>query len=111
MKIDDYMHFYLGCNTNKGKLVGISEASYYIENKEGEPIAVKKSESIKPILRNFNNLNLHESEQLNMKGISIGQRKGYSFTPEAILYLLSLRIDIFNLINKGLAIENNDPLQ
>jgi hypothetical protein len=104
MKIEDYLHFYLGRNTNKGLLVGISMTSYYIDV-NGETIAIDKHESIKPILRTMRSLTADEIEQLHLKGLSIGQRKGFSFTPEAIVYLLSLGIDIFNLINEGLAIE------
>ena len=105
MKINDYIHLYLGCNTNEGKLVGIYQTTYLIQKENGEIIAINKSESIKPILRKLRDLNSNESEELNRKGISIGQRKGYNFTPEAIHYLLSLKIDIFNLIGEGLAIE------
>ena len=99
------MHLYLGCNTNEGKLVGIHQTSYLIQKENGEIIPINKSETIKPILRKLSDMNSNESEELNKKGVSIGQRKGYSFTPEAIYYLLSLKIDIFNLIEEGLAIE------
>jgi len=105
MKIDDYIHLYLGCNTNEGQLVGIYQETYLIRKANNEVIAINKSESIRPILRKLNDLNSNESEELNRKGISIGQRKGYSFTAEAIHYLLSLKIDLFNLIENGLAIE------
>jgi len=50
-------------------------------------------------------LNSNESEELNKKSVSIGQRKGHSFIPEAFYYLLSLGIDIFNLIEEGMAIK------
>ena len=76
-----------------------------IQKGNDEIIAINKSELIKPILRRLRDLNSNEREELNKKGISIGQRKGHSFTPEAIYYLLSLKIDIFNLIEEGLAIE------
>ncbi len=105
MKIDDYIHLYLGCNTNEGKLVGINQTSYLIQKENGEIISINKSQLIKPILRKLSNMSSNESEELNKKGVSIGQRKGYSFTPEAVYYLLSLKIDIFYLIEEGLAIE------
>lgn len=105
MKVDDYLHFYLGCNTNEGKLVGIYQTNYLIQKEDGGIIAINKIELVKPILRKLRDLNSNEREELNKKGVSIGQRKGYSFTPEAIYYLLSLEIDIFNLIEEELAIQ------
>ena len=112
MKIEDYLHLYLGCNTNNGKLVGINGSTCFILSQNGEinqEDLNNKNQSIKPILRKFSDISLSESTELNKKGISIGQRKGYSFTPDAILYLLTLRIDLFNLITEGLAIDLNQP--
>jgi hypothetical protein len=109
MKIDDYLHLYLGCNTNLGQLVGVNEKSYFIrlENKEIIERAFNDEPQVKLFLRKISDLNIEESTELNKKGLSIGRPKGYSFSPDAILYLLSLRIDLFNLINKGLAIDIN----
>jgi hypothetical protein len=112
MNIEDYLHLYLGCDTNNGKFVGINGSTCIILSQNGE---IKhqnlndENHSIKPILRKFGDLSIHESTELNKRGISIGQRKGYSFTPEAILYLLTLRVDLFNLIAEGLAIDLNQP--
>lgn len=58
-------------------------------------------------MRKFSDLTIDESTELNKRGISIGQRKGYTFTPDAIVYLLNLRIDLFNLIAAELAIDVN----
>lgn len=110
MKIEDYLHLYLGCDTNNGKLVGINGNTCFILSQNGEinlEDLNNKNQSIKPILRKFSDMSNHESTELNKRGISIGQRKGYSFTPDAILYLLTLRIDLFNLIAEGLAIDLN----
>jgi hypothetical protein len=112
MKIEDYLHLYLGCETNNGKLVGINGSTCFILSQNGEinhEDLNNKNQSIKPILRKFSDLSIHESTELNKRGISIGQRKGYAFTPDAIVYLLTLRIDIFNLIAEGLAIDCNQP--
>ena len=112
MKIDDYLHLYLGCDTNNGKLIGINGSICSILSQNGEIKLADlndQSQSIKPILRKFSDMNNNESTELNKRGISIGQRKGFSFTPEAVLYLLTLRIDIFNLIGEGLAIDLNSP--
>jgi hypothetical protein len=106
MKIEDYLHLYLGCDTSRGKLVGINGSNCFILSQNGEIKLADlndESESVKPILRRFSDMSNNESTELNKRGISIGQRKGFSFTPEAVLYLLKLRIDIFNLIAEGLA--------
>ncbi|MEP6951706.1 MAG: hypothetical protein ABI863_20610 [Ginsengibacter sp.] len=110
MKIKDYLHLYLGCDTNNGKLVGINETTCFILLENGETKYEdlnNNNQLIKPILRKFSDMSINESTELNKRGISIGQRKGYSFTPDAILYLLTLRIDLFNLIAEGLAIDLN----
>ena len=110
MKIEDCLHLYIGCDTNHGKLVGINGSTCFILSQNGEinlGDLNNKNHSIKPILRKFSDMSISESTELNKRGISIGQRKGYSFTPEAILYLLTLRIDLFNLIAEGLAIDFN----
>ena len=112
MNIQDYLHLYLGCDTNNGKLVGINGSTCIILSQNGElkhENLNDENHSIKPILRKFSDLGIHESTELNKRGVSIGQRKGYSFTPEAILYLLDLHIDLFNLIGEGLAIDLNKP--
>ena len=108
MKIEDYLHLYLGCDTNNGKIIGINGSTCFIllQNGEISPVELNdKNQSIKPILRKFSDLNVNESTELNKRGISIGQRKGYTFTPDAFVYLLNLRIDLFNLIAEGLAID------
>ena len=110
MKIEHYLHLYLGCDTNNGKLVGINGGTCFILSGKGEIMQqdlYEKHDSIKPLLRKFSDISPDESSELNKRGISIGQRKGYSFTPDALLYLLSLRIDLFNLIGEGLAIDVN----
>jgi hypothetical protein len=109
MKIYEYLHLYLGCNTNLGQLVGINGKSYFIRLENGEIIerTFNDKPQVKLLLRKISDLNIEESTELNKKGLSIGRPRGYSFSPDAILYLLSLRIDLFNLIAKGLAIDMN----
>lgn len=109
MRIDGYLHLYIGCNTNLGELVGVNEDSYLIRLKNNEIVTKNFNEqpSLKLFLRKISDLNVEESAELNKKGLSIGRPRGYSFSPESILYLLSLRIDLFNLIANGLAIDIN----
>lgn len=109
MKIADYIHLYLNCDTNWGKLVGIDNTTYTVV-KNGEMIKLDHSQSLKPILRKLGSMTNDESAELNKRGISIGQRKGYSYTPLAILYLLSKHFDLFNLIEEGLAIESTKTI-
>ncbi len=107
MKLYEYLHLYLGCDTNMGRLAGINENSYFIRKGNGEVIerTFLDEPGIKLLLRKISNLNTDESTILNTKGLSIGRPRGYSFSPDAVLYLLALRIDLFNLIALGLAIE------
>ncbi len=107
MKVNQYLHLYLGCNTNLGQLTGVNENSYSIRMKNGEITerAFADEPVIRLFLRKISDINVEESAALNRLGLNIGRPKGYSFTPEAMLYLLNLRIDLFNLIAEGLAIE------
>ena len=107
MKIYKYLHLYLGCNTNLGKLIGVNEKSYFIRSEDGEIIerSFYDQPEVKLLLRKISDLNIEESAELNRKGLNIGRPRGYSFSPDAILYLLALRIDLFNLIAEGLAID------
>ena len=109
MKMKEYLHLYLGCDTDIGKLSGVHDQSYLIRLPGGEMIErnFEDQPSVKLLLRKISDLNINESAELNQKGLSIGRPRGYSFSPDAILFLLSLRIDLFNLINEGLAIEFN----
>ncbi len=107
MEIHEYLHLYLGCDTDIGKLTGINEKSYFITDLNGETIERPFSDKpiVKLILRKISDLNVEESAVLNTKGLTIGRPRGYSFSPDAILYLLSLRVDLFNLISENMAIE------
>lgn len=105
----EYLHLYLGCATDKGELTGVQEHSYFIRSRSGETLELNFEEqpSAKLLLRKISDLSIDESAELNRRGLSIGRPRGYSFSPDAILFLLSLRIDLFNLINEGLAIDIN----
>ncbi|MEP6615109.1 MAG: hypothetical protein ABJA57_00955 [Ginsengibacter sp.] len=110
MKADHYLQFYLGAETNQGILVGINQQACFVRSLKGETIEYKFSvaeKELKLVLKKINDLTMEESAELNRRGLSIGRPNGYSFTPSAILYLLSIRVDIFNLIGKGLAIDAN----
>lgn len=100
--------FYIGCETNKGRLIGISNGSLLIQSKNDNR-TVENYEiqdvgtGVLLYLRNLNNLTHEESVELINKGFNIGRPKGYSFSPEAFLYLVKLHVDLFGLIQCGFA--------
>ena len=99
---------YIGCQTNKGKLVGIVENRAYTQLPGHEIIEHELNgagSSMKLLLKKINNLTTEESDELIRKGFSIGRPNGYSFSPEAILYLTSAGVDLFGLIEAGYANE------
>jgi len=99
---------YIGCQTNKGKLVGMVENKVYTQL-PGQGIEEYEingaGSSVKLLLKRMNKLSPEESDQLIKKGFSIGRPNGYSFSPDAILYLASLSVDLFGLIEAGYADE------
>jgi hypothetical protein len=110
-KIAQYLPFYLGCNSNKGKITGINQNCISVQSAENNIIEYDIDNAdfiIKPYLRNLHSLTKDESTQLINKGMNIGRPKGYSFHPDAFLYLLTMRIDIFGLIESGLAVDVDD---
>ena len=54
-------------------------------------------------LRQLSDLTSEQSKQLIKEGIVIGRPHGYTFTSRAFLYLFSLSVDLFGLINAGYA--------
>ncbi|MEO8712346.1 MAG: hypothetical protein ABI405_09505 [Parafilimonas sp.] len=103
-----YLGLYIGCKTNKGVLTGICEESIFILS-ETTGLQTFQAESVGEILflylRPFGNLNAEEVKILIEKGFNIGRPKGYSFSTEAFIFLLSLYVDIFGLIEMGYAKE------
>lgn len=103
-----YLNFYIGCKTDKGILTGACENLLFIKT-ETKDLKTFEVESVGKdlflYLRSLNDLNAEEVKMLIEKGINIGRPKGYSFSPEAFIFLLSLHIDIFGLIKMGYAKE------
>ena len=54
-------------------------------------------------LQHLNDLSEDQSKELIKLGLSIGRPNGYIFSNEAFLYLISLHVDLFGLINSGYA--------
>jgi hypothetical protein len=103
-----YLGFYIGCKTNKGILTGTCKNSVFIQS-EAEGSLVFEVESVGKnlflCLRPLSDLTAEEVKMLIERGINIGRPKGYSFSPEAFIFLLSLYVDIFGLISLGYAKE------
>ena len=105
-QLGNCLHLYLGCNTNKGKLIGIREDTLIIE-KEGKQIEEYSTQNVGDdlflYLRQLSDLTEEQSKQLIEEGFSIGRPHGYTFSANGFLYLLSLSVDLFGLINSGFA--------
>jgi hypothetical protein len=110
-KIETFLPFYLGCSTTVGRLVGVNDHLVFIKSEDDEIVQHDinlERLTIKLFLKKLRNLSEDESMQLIEKGFSVGRPKGYSFSPDAFLYALSLHVDLFNLIDSGLAIDMAD---
>ena len=110
-KIEHYLPLYPGCHTNKGKLIGTRQHFVYTESENGnitEHDTTQAEFFIQPILKRLRSLSGDESSELIKLGFSIGRPLGYSFSPNAFLFLLSLHVDLFGLIESGLAIEMDE---
>jgi hypothetical protein len=101
------LHLYIGCETNRGQLVGIKKEYLLIQGNERQGIveydARLLGESIFLYLQQLNDLTEEQSRELIKHGLAIGRPNGYTFSNEAFLYLLSLHVDLFGLIPGGYA--------
>ena len=104
-RLEKYIHFYIGCDTNKGKLVGVKNISLIIKGEEGiaEYNIEDLGNSLFLHLQHLNQLSEAESKELINRGIAIGRPNGYTFSNEGFYYLISLHVDLFGLINSGYA--------
>jgi hypothetical protein len=110
-QIEKYLPFYMGCPTNLGKMVGVVNHKVFTETDDGNIVqhdSTASGFSMKLLLRRLKDISEAESSALIEKGFSIGRPKGYSFSPDAFLYLLSLRVDLFGLINAEWAEDINN---
>ena len=58
-------------------------------------------------LTQLSDLTREESKHLIKVGLVIGRPHGYTFTSNSFLYMLSLSVDLFGLINAGYAKDKN----
>lgn len=100
------LFLYIGCDTNKGKFIGIINNTLLIHTKEKqveEYDLVLLGNKLFLYLRFLTDITNEQSKELIKKGLSIGRPSGYTFSNDGFLYLLSLRVDLFGLINAGVA--------
>jgi hypothetical protein len=104
---DKCIQLYIGCETNKGQFIGMISDRLFIRESEKQSIEEYHNQvlgkSLFLYLRRIGDITAQQSEELIEKGFSIGRPSGYSFSNEAFLYLLSLYVDLFGLINSGIA--------
>jgi len=109
-RLDKCLPLYIGCETNKGKLVGAVEDSLFVQNGE-QTITEYNKDSLGQTLflhlQKLSDITDEQSQELNKKGFNIGRPSGYTFSNEAFLYLLSLHVDLYGLISSGLATDIN----
>ena len=105
-----YLHLYIGCNTNKGIFIGIREETLFVkpEEKLTEEYDIRDvGNTLFLYLIKLSDITEEQSKQLIKEGLSIGRPHGYTFSNYSFLYLLSLRVDLFGLINAGIAKDMN----
>ena len=106
-RLEKYVHFYIGCNTNKGKLVGVKPDCLLIQVEGEQDITEYDIEllgnSVFLYLQKLNDLSEAQSKELIKRGIALGRPNGYTFSNEGFYYLVSLNVDLFGLINSGYA--------
>jgi hypothetical protein len=104
-RLEKYIHFYIGCDTNKGKLIGIKQKWLIVQSEDGlseydiEDLGV----SLFLHLQHLNQLSETQSKELINRGIAIGRPNGYTFSNEGFYYLITLNVDLFGLIKSGYA--------
>lgn len=105
-QIGKYLHLYIGCNTNKGIFLGIRKDILFIQADGGliEEYNIQNvGSTLFLYLKQLSDLSEDESRQLIEEGFVIGRPHGYTFSNYGFVYLLSLSVDLFGLINAGFA--------
>jgi hypothetical protein len=100
------LFLYIGCDTNQGKFIGIINNTLLIQTKEKQVEEYDQhllGNQLLLHLQFLSDITHEQSKELIKKGLSIGRPFGYSFSNYGFLYLLSLHVDLFGLINAGLA--------
>ena len=105
-RLDQCLPLYIGCETNKGKLIGVVKNSLLIQNGQQSVTEYDKEvvgQTLFLHLQRLSDITDEQSSELNKRGFNIGRPSGYTFSNDAFLFLLSLHVDLFGLINAGFA--------
>jgi len=105
-QIGKYLHLYIGCNTNKGIFLGIRKDILFVQTEPGsiEEYNIQNvGSTLFLYLKQLSDLTEEQSKQLIEEGFVIGRPHGYTFSNYGFVYLLSLSVDLFGLINAGFA--------
>ena len=97
---------YIGCSTNKGRFIGFRERTLIIQAADGviEEVDIGSvGDTLFLYLMQLNDLDDVQRKQLVKDGLVIGRPHGYTFSNRGFLYLLSLDVDLFGLIQSGFA--------
>lgn len=109
--IKDYLHLYLGCDTDKGKLIGI-ELNKAICMMNDLSIVEGNIYNLKPILRPLSDMTEEEEKEMfatqdDVKLEGFPQILLKADSGETFRYMLSKGFDLFDLIDAGLAIKKS----
>jgi hypothetical protein len=105
-RLDQCLPLYIGCETNKGKLLGVVTNSLFIQNGDRSITEYDKNvlgQTLFLHLQRLSDITDEQSSELNKIGFNIGRPSGYTFSNNAFLFLLSLHVDLFGLISAGIA--------
>ena len=110
-RVDKCIQLYIGCETNKGQLIGVVRDRLFVQEPGKQSVVEYHKQvlgkSLFLYLRKIGDITGEQSKELIKKGFSIGRPSGYSFSNEAVLYLLGLSVDLFGMISSGIAKDIN----
>lgn len=102
-----YVQLYIGCQTSAGKLIGVNQELLFILSPVDDLVQTFHVNSLGTTLflhlKQLNDLNYEQSNELIKRGFNVGRPKGYAFSPEAFIFLLTLYVDLFGLTSSGFA--------
>ena len=92
-----------------GRFIGSKERTLFIQS-EDKTIEVdigSVGDTLFLYLMQLNDLDDVQRKQLVKEGLVIGRPHGYTFSNRGFLYLLSIHVDLFGLIQSGFAKDLN----
>lgn len=109
MDSKDYLHLYLGCDTDKGKLIGI-ELNKAVCMMDDLSIVEGNIYSLKLILRPLSDMTEEEASESRkiFDSMVAADKLNCEIEAARTLFALSKGFDLFGLIDAGLAIKKSD---